>query len=163
MMKRTIVIGSIIVTMVACKGEGQNKRAEANHSQTRAAVVTPYLMRQKAPEGQGAGDMHRQPIHDETGLMRKIGVQVTKGKIIIDTGKSKQFFESLEREFHKSMEESVRTIEQHSPDITDLGIHIQKDKITVDLNRTAGFLKEWVETMKVLGEELDRSLAPVRP
>ena len=163
MHKRTILIGSMIIAMAACSGEGHSPLADGNRSEISAPTASPYLMGRKAPAASAAENGIKQSTPHETGLMHEIGLQVTDGKIIIDTGKSKRFFENLERKIHKSMQKSVEKIEKHSPSAADLGIHVQKDRITVDLNQTADFIKEWGETIKVLGEELDRSLAPAHP
>ena len=99
----------------------------------------------------------------ETTLMKKMGLQVKDGQIILDTEKSKRFFESLGRSIKENIHQGVKKAEEKMPSSEDLGIHVEDKKVVIDLNRTKNFMKEWVETMEVLGKELNRSLAPLRP
>jgi len=99
----------------------------------------------------------------ETALMKKMGLQVRDGQIILDTEKSKRFFESLGRSIKENIHQGVKKAEEKMPSGEDLGIHVDDKKVVIDLNRTKNFMKEWVETMEVLGRELNRSLAPLQP
>jgi len=99
----------------------------------------------------------------ETALMKKMGLQVRDGQIILDTEKSRKFFESLGRSIKENIHHGVKKAEEKMPSGEDLGIHVDDKKVVIDLNRTKNFMKEWVETMEVLGRELNRSLAPLQP
>lgn len=95
--------------------------------------------------------------------MRKMGLQVDRGRIILDTRKSKEFFEALGKQLKAGMDQSVQKAKQHAPTGSDFGIQVQNEKVVIDLNRTKNFMKGWVETMEILGRELNRSLAPTQP
>jgi len=167
--KSMILVLSLFLGLAACESEGRNPKADStNLSHHRVEEKsTPYLMKSSSLSTQKEKDenqtLKRKHSPKETELMRAMGIEIKEGEIILDTKKSKHFFKKLTQEIKSSMHRSMEKVEQHTPKAEDLGIHVQKDKITIDLNRTRNFMKEWVKTMKVLGDEFDRSLAPKQP
>ena len=125
---------------------------------------SPQASQKVPPQGQkpSLGEASSSAPHD-TDLMKEMGLQVEKGRIILDTEKSKKFFEALGRQLREGLDEGVKKAKQHAPKEEDLGIHIQKNRIEIDVNKTKSFMKKWVEMMEILGKEINRSLQPLNP
>ncbi len=97
-----------------------------------------------------------------------IGIEVSQGRIIIDTNQTRQFLESLTRKLDKNLhkiETDLRNGRINSPN--DIGVVITPDRIEVDINQTEKFMKKWIRSMQSVGQqlenifqELDRSLKP---
>ncbi|WP_456459030.1 hypothetical protein [Nitratifractor sp.] len=169
MTKSIILILFLFLGLTACESEGRNPKTDSTNLSHRhfEEQSTPYLMKSSSLSTQKDKEenqsLKRKHSPKETELMHAMGIEIKEGEIILDTKKSKHFFKKLTQEIKSSMHRSMEKVEQHTPKAEDLGIHVQKDKVTIDLNRTRSFMKEWVNTMKVLGDELDRSLAPKQP
>jgi len=100
------------------------------------------------------------PASPQPKMLRKMGIEVGDGRIVIDTNRTRSYFEALERQIRHGVDQGVRKARQHASSVDDIGIHVSRDKVEIDLNKTKHFLKIWGESMKILGEELDRSLKP---
>ena len=99
----------------------------------------------------------------ETKLMRNLGLQITDGRIILDTEKSKIFFESLEKKLREGMREGIQKAKERTPRESDPGIYIRNDRIEIDVNKTKSFMRDWIETMEIIGKEINRSLRSLDP
>jgi hypothetical protein len=95
-------------------------------------------------------------------VLERMGIEVGGGRITIDTKKAKSYFEALERQISHGVNRGVKKARQHASGAEDIGIYVDKDRVEIDLNKTKNFLKIWGESMKILGEELDRSLKAPR-
>ena len=93
-------------------------------------------------------------------MLQKMGIEVGGGRITIDTKRARSYFEALERQISQGVHRGVQKAKQHTSGVDDIGIHVSKEKVEIDLNKTRNFLKVWGESMKIIGEELDRSLKP---
>ncbi len=132
-------------------------------SQSLQDVVAPHqsIQTRPAPEPQA---IH--PVHGPSNP--PIGIVVENGRIIIDTQKTKDFFEKLAKKVDgnfKKIEHDLRQGQTRSPH--ESGIVFTQDRIEVDLNKTEKFMQKWIKSMKRVGEEmdglfqeLDRSLGP---
>ena len=128
------------------------------------AIPSPQSSQKVPPRGQKSSLTEASSSAPrETDLMKKMGLQIEKGRIILDTEKSKNFFEALGRQLREGLDEGVEKAKQHAPKEEDLGIHIRKNRIEIDVNKTKSFMKSWVETMEILGKEINRSLQPLSP
>ena len=163
-MKKNIVIGLTVsvLIVVGCGKDGQ----ENNESGTPGRIPSHTSSAPAAAPLQGSPSSpasRKNSAPHQTELMKKMGLQVESGRIILDTEKSKNFFESLGKAIEKNIHQGMEKAEQHVPSGEDLGIQMDDKKVVIDLNKTKNFMKVWVETLEVLGRELNRSLAPIQP
>jgi len=91
-------------------------------------------------------------------VVEKLGIEVEPGRIVIDTRKVRAVLENLAHQLQAGVQASSST--KTSVEAPDLGIRVSDEKVEIDLNKTRSFLKKWMGVMKVLGDELDRALAP---
>ncbi len=159
-----LILASTTLILSGCGQERQQNQSDTLHPPTLPkpanTVSTGAASRSVA---QPVALKTQNPPPQETELMQKMGLQVDHGRIILDTKKSKEFFEALGKQLKSGVDQSVQKAKQHAPSGSDLGIQVQGEKVVIDLNRTKSFMKGWVETMEILGRELNRSLAPVQP
>ncbi|WP_292656001.1 hypothetical protein [Nitratifractor sp.] len=90
-----------------------------------------------------------------------MGIEVEPGRLIIDTRRAKTYLDALGRQLESGIRQGVQKAGQHAPQETDLGIRVSPDRVEIDLNRTRHFMQEWIEAVRIFGEELNRSLAPL--
>ena len=105
-----------------------------------------------------------QPASPSPGVsgLQKMGVEVGQGRIIIDTRRAKAYLDALGRQLESGIRQGVQKAGRQAPQGADLGIHVSPDKVEIDLNRTRHFMQEWIEAVRIFGEELNRSLGPLR-
>ena len=98
------------------------------------------------------------PPSTKDAMLQKMGIEVGGGRITIDTRRARSYFEKLERQISSGMDRGVQRAKAHAAGADDIGIYVGKERVEIDLNKTKNFLKVWGESMRILGEELDRSL-----
>ncbi len=128
-------------------------------------VVTPHV----PPATPASSPGTAQPaIRPANAPKPPIGIEVSQGRIVIDTNQTRRFLESLTRKLDKNfqkIETDLRNGRINSPN--DIGVVITPDRIEVDINQTEKFMKKWIKSMQSVGrqldnvfQELDRSLKP---
>ena len=70
--------------------------------------------------------------------------------------------ERLGSELEQGVHRGAQRAQSKAPADSELGIQISDERVEIDLNRTRHFMQQWIEAVKVFGEELNRSLAPLR-
>ena len=97
--------------------------------------------------------------------LRRLGIDVRDGRIIIDPRQTRSFFEELERKLGGGDPRSSAAAPSPARDasgkvieVEEMGIHVGEDRIEIDLNRTRNVMKMWAESLRKVGEELDRAL-----
>ncbi|WP_456393090.1 hypothetical protein [Nitratifractor sp.] len=133
------------------------KGVTAAPSQEPHPVTTPRLLR---PASSGLATPPSPPSAppSKRKLLDQMGIEVGGGEIRIDTRKTREFFRTIGAQLNAGADRGVQRARQHTSGVKDIGIHIEKDKVEIDLNKTKNFLKVWGEAMKILGEELEKSL-----
>jgi len=132
-------------------------------SQRRGAVPSPSLSpRLLQPTQSVAPSATASPPPRKTEMMEKMGIEVGGGTIRIDTRKARNFFEAVERQISSGVNRGVQKAKRHQNQsgVEDIGIHVEKDRIEIDLNKTKKFMEIWGESMRILGEEVEKSLQP---
>jgi len=100
------------------------------------------------------------PSSENSGL-KKMGVEVEPGRIIIDTRRARSYLDALGRQLERGIHQGIQKTEQNISRESDWGIRISSEKVEIDLNKTRHFMQQWIEAMRIFGEEVNRSLAPL--
>jgi len=100
--------------------------------------------------------------------LKRLGIDVQEGRIIIDPRQTRSFFEELERKLGGGGSHSAAAASSPARDasgkvieVEEMGIHVGEDRIEIDLNRTRNVLKMWADSLRKMGEELENALEPV--
>jgi hypothetical protein len=135
--------------------------AAGGAGQERAALLTgasyPTIHAPSAPSS-GTGSLHSAG----TGSLESLGIEVAPGRIVIDTRKARETLEQLGRQLRMEVTAAPRSPKASGVSAPDLGIRVSEEKVQIDLNKTRRFLEKWVDVMRALTEEVNRSLAPLR-
>jgi len=150
------------VFLGACEGGAKTRNAQESSP---PRLIPPHAMPAALPSSAPAVPRSEllqpaSPSPGSTGL-KKMGIEVEPGRIIIDTRRVQSYLDALGRQLERGLHQGVQKAEQNAPQEADTGIRVSSDSIEIDLNRTRHFIQEWIETMKIFGEELNRSLAPL--
>ncbi|WP_457607337.1 hypothetical protein [Nitratifractor sp.] len=166
---RSVIVLILALLFSAC-GEQEKKAEKSTRATTPtmqqtvvpqgAIVQSPAHRQTRSPNQPATQQLQPASPRGETPLMQKMGLKVEGSRIILDTRRSKAYFEELGRKLRQSMDQSVKTIRSQSPKGEDLGIYVDQHTIVLDLNKTKKFLENWVDTMEVIGKELEHSLQP---
>jgi hypothetical protein len=178
-MKKFVIVSLLAVALLGTAGCGQEK-------ENNATVAKPVLKGSAVPGTRSHGKVPppspplsprllqpAQPLAPsaaasspprKTEMMERMGIEVGSGTIRIDTRKARSFFEEMERQISGGVNRGVQRAKQHrnQSGVEDIGIHVEKDRIEIDLNKTKKFMEIWGESMKILGEEIEKSLQPPR-
>ena len=158
-----------IVTILICGLLLSGCGGEQNDRNTKG-VSRPHLIPPKAspaalPSSSPAVSRSRnlQPASSSAGSsgLKKMGVEVEPGRIIIDTRRAKAYLDRLGKQLENGLRQGTQKAGQHAAQGTDLGIRVSPDRVEIDLNRTRHFMQQWIEAVRIFGEELNRSLAPL--
>jgi hypothetical protein len=87
--------------------------------------------------------------------LSNVGIQVDKNKIIIDTNKTRDFFQKLGKTFENKIKKITQEIEKGVIDEQGAGIKIDETHINIDLNKTKDFLEQWGKKMQGFVKEFD--------
>lgn len=102
---------------------------------------------------------------NENDLFNRLGINVTDGKITIDTNQTKNFFNAIKSTFDsvaKNMEETIKQgKEDGSIDMENVGIKVDNDKIDIDLKKTRSFIEELGKKAESFLTEIDTSIKEI--
>jgi hypothetical protein len=156
----TVLICGLFLS--ACGGGQEDQSTEGI---ARPHLIAPNSASAALPSSAPAVSRSRnlQPASPSPGTsgLEKMGVEVEPGRVIIDTRRVKAYLEALGRQLESGMHQGSKKAGASGSQGPQLGIRVSQDKIEIDLNKTRHFMQEWIEVMKVFGEELNRTLAPL--
>jgi len=80
----------------------------------------------------------------EEDILNQFGFEIKDQKIIIDMNKTTHFFEMLEEKMESKAKEIEKQIQNSELNITEesVGVTINNDSISIDLNRTKGMFEK---------------------
>jgi len=158
-----------IVTILICglllNGCGGGQDDQSAKGVSRPHLIPPNTSPAPLPSSSPAVSRTQtlQPASPSPGSsgLKKMGVEVEPGRIIIDTRRAKAYLDALGRQLEKGIRQGTQKAGKQAPQGADLGIRVSPDRVEIDLNRTRHFMQQWIEAVKIFGEELNRSLAPL--
>jgi ATP-dependent protease HslVU (ClpYQ) ATPase subunit len=90
------------------------------------------------------------------GKLSHVGVTTTPdGKIIIDTNKTKSYFQALARKMKEKADQLAKDMQKGVIEEKEAGIEVSEEKIVIDVNKTKGFLEKWAKKMEGFVKEMD--------
>ena len=158
-----------IVTILICglllSGCGGGQDDQSTKDGSRPHLIPPSSAPAALPSSSPAVSRSQtlQPASPSPGAsgLQKMGVEVEQGRIIIDTRRAKAYLDALGRQLESGIRQGTQKAGKQAPQGADLGIRVSPDKVEIDLNRTRHFMQEWIEAVRIFGEELNRSLGPL--
>ncbi len=99
------------------------------------------LLREKACKKKEEKRIAAQQIQNQK--LSPIGIEIQENKITIDANKSKDFFQTLNKNLEKKVIQLTQKFKKGIIDEKEAGIHIDDTHININLNKTKGFLETW--------------------
>lgn len=132
-------------------------RAEAKDAKTK------LLAQEEAKKEAFVKEERRKATEKEKVLLEKsrneklsnVGIEMNENKIVIDTNKTKDFFQNLGKTFENKILKFTQDLEKGVVSEKEAGIKIDESHINIDLNKTKDFLEKWTKKMQSFIKEFD--------
>ena len=82
-----------------------------------------------------------------------IGITTEDGKVIIDTDKTKSYFQQMANQLKAHADKFAKDFEKGVIDDKEAGIEVNATHINIDLNKTKSFLDTWSKTIEGYAKE----------
>ena len=155
-MKYLLITLMLLLTFTGCQDKEHDAQRQKEHdakivAQTRAKVLAEFeakkandaVLFEKARVEASENKLSEKPLTK----LNQIGIDMEHGTIVIDTNKTKKFFNNLSQQMQVQMKKISHDIET--------SIDINSETIHIDLNQTQNLLKTWDKKIKNFVKEFD--------
>lgn len=166
-MRHLLVTLTLLLSLSGCQEKDQlDQEAQAKHDAKIAAQAGAELLTEleAAKKAQGKTveskillqekETETKPEDNKTKL-DQMGVTMDDGTIIIDTNKTKDFFNELSKKMDVQMKKIGHDLEKGIIETKEAGIEIKDNHINIDLNKTQDLLEDWGKKIQVFAKEFD--------
>lgn len=102
-----------------------------------------------------AEEEKRQAESKQNEKLSKVGINIKEDKIIIDTNKTKDFFQTIGKNIGYKLKKISDDLNQGVIQEKNAGVQIDKTHVNIDINKTKNFLEEWGKKMQGYVKEFD--------
>jgi len=151
-MKQILPVLAVLFLLSACSDKKEDQAAhDAKVAQQAREELLAQLKAQEEAKRKVAEEKTRQ-----NSLLSQAGITKTPdGKIIIDTNRTKSYFQQLAQKMKTKADKLAKEMQQGIIEEKEAGIEVNQEKIVVDLNKTKGFLEGWAKKMETFVKEMD--------
>ena len=144
-----------LLTVLVFSGCQQKQEDQAAHDAKVAQQAREQLLQElKAKE---EAECKARKEAEKKGKLAKAGIETTPdGKIIIDTNKTKTYFQKLAESMRLKMEKLSEDMQKGVIEEKEAGIEVSETHIEIDLNKTQTFLEKWSRKMEEFAKEFDK-------
>ena len=147
-MKQFMLATLVLFALVGCD---QKKEDQTAHD----AKVVQQAREQLLKELKAKEEAQKKALEAQNKLSH-LGVTTTPdGKIIIDTNKTKTYFEQFAKQMKEKMDKLAKDMQKGMIEEKEAGIEVSQDKIVIDVNKTKGFMESWAKKMETFVKEMD--------
>jgi len=151
-MKHLLISLIILLTFTGCQDKENDAKKQAAHdaqiaTQARAEVRAEYEAKQASQKAQIEAEKNTK--------LNQMGVEMHNGTITIDTNKTKDFFNALNKKMEVQMKKISDDLQKGIIDAKEEGIQINDERITIDLNKTKNLLEVWGKKIQSFAQEFD--------
>jgi len=153
-MKQFMLATLVLFALVGCD---QKKEDQTAHDAKVAQQAREQLLKElKAKEEAQKKAQEAQKAEKAENKLSHFGVTTTPdGKIIIDTNKTKTYFEQFAKQMKEKMDKLAKDMQKGMIEEKEAGIEVSQDKIVIDVNKTKGFMENWAKKMETFVKEMD--------
>ena len=148
MLSRKHILFSLILLLLF-SGCQDKKEEQAQHDAKVAQEARAELLKEQAEAKK------KQEEFEKNNKFSKIGITTEDGKIIIDTNKTKNYFQDLAHQMKTKMDKMSKDLEKGIVKNEEAGIEMNETHINIDLNKTKTFLDTWGKKMQEFVKEFD--------
>ncbi len=154
---------SLLLVLFAFTGCDQKKEDQTAHDAKVAQQAREQLLKElKAKEKAERSTLPE--AHTEQSTLVQAGIKTTPdGKIIIDTNKTKSYFEKMAKRMKEKMDKLASDMKKGALEEKEAGIEVSQEKIVIDVNRTKGFMEQWAKKMETFVKEMDEVARTIEP
>ena len=138
-----------LIVLLLFSGCQDKKEEQAQHDAKIAQEARTELLKEQAEAKK------KQEELEKNNKFSKIGITSEDGKIIIDTNKTKSYFQNLTHEMKTKMDKMSKDLEKGIVKNEEAGIEANETHINIDLNKTKSFLDTWGKKMQGFVKEFD--------
>jgi len=151
-MKHLLISLILLLTFTGCQDKENDAKKQAAHdaqiaTQARAEVRAEYEAKQASQKAQIEAEKNTK--------LNQMGVEMHNGTITIDTNKTKDFFNALNKKMEVQMKKISDDLQKGIIDAKEEGIQINDERITIDLNKTKNLLEVWGKKIQSFAQEFD--------
>ena len=151
-MKTTLLTLLLLFTLSGCQ---DNKESQAKHD-AKIIAQAKAEMRAEIKAEQAAEVKKQEAKLQENNKLAHMGITTNNGKLIIDTNKTKDFFQKMAEKIKIHAEKFSKDMEKGIIDDKEAGIEVSNTKINIDLNKTKGFLDNWGKVFESYAKEFEK-------
>jgi len=151
MTKTLLTTIAILLTFSGCQNAKEN---QAEHDAKVAAQAKAELRAELKKEQEEKIRQHEEEMRQNNKLSH-MGITTDNGKLIIDTNKTKDFFQQMAANIKVHADKFAKDMEKGIIDDKEAGIEVNETHINIDLNKTKSFLDTWSKTLEGYAKEFD--------
>ena len=152
MTKKLLVSAAILLSFSGCQNAKEN---QAEHDAKVAAQAKAELRAELKKEQEEKTRQKEEELAKNNKLAH-IGITTDNGKLIIDTNKTKDFFQKMAENIKVHADKFAKDMEKGIIDDKEAGIEVNETHINIDLNKTKSFLDTWSKTIEGYAKEFDK-------
>jgi len=149
-MKQFMLAALVLFALVGCD---QKKEDQAAHDAKVAQQAREELLKELKAKAEAEKKMNNS--EDQSTLAHAGIVTTPDGKIIIDTNRTKSYFQQIAAKMKSKADKFAADMQNGIIEEKEAGIEISEDHIVIDLNRTKGFLEKWADKVEAFAKEFD--------
>ena len=151
-MKTILITLVFLLSLLGCQ---DNKESQAEHD-AKIIAQAKAEVRAEIKAKQEKEDKKRESELQKDNKLNRIGITTNNGKLIIDTNKTKNFFQKLALTIKSHAEKFSKDMEKGVIDNKEAGIEVDNKHINIDLNKTKSFLDRWGKIIEGYAKEFDK-------
>ncbi len=145
-MKKILIALTVLLALSGCQDKQENQAA---HDAKVAAQAKAELRAELKKEQEAA-------VQAQDNKLAHIGITTTNGKLIIDTNKTKSYFQKLAEKLKVHADKFAKDMENGDINNSEAGVVVTKTEINIDLNKTKSFLDNWGKTIEQYTKEFKK-------
>ncbi len=152
MIKKILIPLTLTLIFTGCENNHESQKA---HDAKVAAAAKAELRVELQKEAAEKARLQEEALQKDNKLAH-MGITTTDGKLIIDTNKTKSYFEKMAGNLQKHADKFAKDLQKGVIDDKDAGIVVSDTKINIDLNKTKSFLDNWGATLESYAKEFQK-------
>ncbi len=152
MTKKILILLFILFTLSGCNNAQEN---QTEHDAKVAAQAKAELRAELKKEQEEKAKKHEAETNKNSKLAH-MGITTDNGKLIIDTNKTKDFFQQMAANLKVHADKFAKDMERGIINDKEAGIEVNETHINIDLNKTKSFLDTWSKTIEGYAKEFDK-------
>ena len=152
MTKKILITSALLLSLSGCQNAQEN---QAEHDAKIATQAKAELRAELQKEKEEQQRKQEAELQDNNKLGH-MGITTDDGKLIIDTRKTKDFFQQMASKMKDHADKFTKDFEKGVIDDKEAGIEMNQTHINIDLDKTKNFLKNWEKTLEGYAKEFNK-------